>query len=203
MADQVPARSYRKGISRSKILDAFPNEDAAIRWFEAVSWPNGEIACLKCGGTNAYRVKSGSSQPYRCRDCRRYFSLKTNTAFESSNVTLRQWAIGIYLVCMNLESMSSMKLHRELGVTQKTAWFMLHRIREAFDNVSAPDFMAPMKDREKEVGGLDDLVTGVEHKKLKAAHGTIGKTAVAGMRDQTTGKMRAQVVSSDNRETIE
>ncbi len=127
-----PGQSHRKGISLMELANRFPTEDAARKWFEAVAWPDGEMACLKCGSTNAYRVKSGKPQPYRCRDCRSYFSLKTNTALAGSNLTLRQWAFGIYLVVTNLKSVSSMKLHRDLGVTQKTAWFMLHRIRETW-----------------------------------------------------------------------
>ena len=131
----APGRSYREGISLMELADLFPDEDAARDWFESLLWPDGEMCCLKCGSVNAYRVKSGKAQPYRCRDCRGYFSLKTGTALAGSNLTLRQWAWGIYLVVTHLKSISSMKLHRDLKVTQKTAWFMLHRIREAFGDM--------------------------------------------------------------------
>ena len=70
--------------------------------------------------------------PYRCTDCRSYFSVRTGTAIARSNVPLRKWAIAIYLCLTSLKSVSSMKLHRDLGVSRKTAWFMLHRIREAW-----------------------------------------------------------------------
>ena len=69
--------------------------------------------------------------PYWCSDCRSYFSVRTGTALERSKVPLRKWAFAVYIVTTSLKSVSSMKLHRDLGVTQKTAWFMLHRLREA------------------------------------------------------------------------
>ena len=77
--------------------------------------------------------------PYWCSDCRSYFSVRTGTAIARSNVPLRKWAIAVYLCLTSLKSVSSMKLHRDLGVTQKTAWFMLHRIREAWADVAVLD----------------------------------------------------------------
>ena len=91
-------------------------------------------------------MKGGKPMPYRCSDCREYFSLKTNTAFEGSNIRFRKWAIAIYLVCTNLKSVSSMKLHRDLKVTQATAWFMLHRIRQAFEGMPT-SFEGPVESR--------------------------------------------------------
>ena len=69
--------------------------------------------------------------PYWCSDCRSYFSVKTGTVLERSKVPLRKWVIAIYICCTHLKSVSSMKLHRDLGVTQKTAWFMMHRLRRS------------------------------------------------------------------------
>ena len=135
MAGRAPGKSFRKGISLIEVMEMFPNERAAVRWFESIYWPDGQLACLRSGSVKAYRVKGGKPMPYRCSDCREYFSLKTNTAFEGSNIRLRKWAIAIYLVCTNLKSVSSMKLHRDLKVTQATAWFMLHRIRQAFEGM--------------------------------------------------------------------
>ena len=116
-----PGKSHREGITLMGLAERFPDEAAAVKWFESVAWPTGEMCCLKCGSVSVYRVKSGLPQPYRCRDCRKYFSLKTNTALAGSNLPLRKWAWAIYLVVTNLKSVSSMKLHRDLGVTQKTA----------------------------------------------------------------------------------
>ena len=166
---KAPGKSHRKGISLMQLAERFPNEDAAREWFESIAWGDGEIACLKCGSENAYRVKSGKPQPYRCRDCRSYFSLKTNTALAGSNLTLRQWAYGIYLVVTNLKSVSSMKLHRDLGVTQKTAWFMLHRIRETWGWWQRRGVLRPGR------GGRDlRRRTGTEQARIQEAQGGPG-----------------------------
>ena len=135
MAVKAPGKRHRKGISVPEIASMFATEDKAIRWFESWLWPDGEIACMRCGSVDAYRVESGKPMPYRCRDCRKYFSLKTGTAMEDSKLPLRLWGWAIYLEMTSLKGVSSMKLHRDLGVRQATAWFMLHRIRQAFAGV--------------------------------------------------------------------
>lgn len=197
---KAPGKSHRKGISLMQLAERFPNEDAAREWFESIAWGDGEIACLKCGSENAYRVKSGKPMPYRCRDCRSYFSLKTNTALAGSNLTLRQWAYGIYLVVTNLKSVSSMKLHRDLGVTQKTAWFMLHRIRETWGGGNGAAFTGPVEVDETYVGGLER--NKHESKKLKAGRGPVGKTAVVGAKDRKTGQVAARVIETVDGETL-
>ena len=76
--------------------------------------------------------------PYWCGDCRQRFSVRTDTLMESSKTSLHKWAIAIYVIMTNLKSASSMKLHHDLGITQKSAWFILHRIRQAYE-ITAPD----------------------------------------------------------------
>ena len=188
-----PGKSYRKGISLMELADRFPTEEAARTWFESIMWPDGEMACLKCGSTNAYRVRSGKPQPYRCRDCKQYFSLKTNTALAGSNLTLRRWAFGIYLVVTNLKSVSSMKLHRDLKVTQKTAWFMLHRIRETWGGGTSASFDGPVEVDETYIGGLEKNKHAKD--KLKAGRGPVGKTAVVGAKDRETNRVAARVIA--------
>ena len=130
---KAPGRSDREGISFIELFDMFPNEEAATAWFETIRWPTGVNACPRCGAVGQVApVTSGKPMPYRCAACRKYFSVRTGTVMESSRLPLRKWVIALYLCSTNLKGVSSMKLHRDLGVTQKTAWFMLGRIREAW-----------------------------------------------------------------------
>ena len=200
MAAQAPGKSHRKGITMMDMAAMFATEDAAIGWFEALHWPDGKMTCLRCGSADgAYRVKSGKPQPYRCKACKRYFSLKTGTAMESSPLPLRLWAWAIFLEMTSLKGVSSMKLHRDLGVRQATAWFMLHRIREAFADV-AMMFQGPVEVDETYVGGLER--NKHESKKLKAGRGPVGKTAVVGMKDRATNQVVAKVIDQTDRETL-
>ena len=131
MTQAAPGRHYRRGMSIVELIQTFPTEQSARDWFETVRWP-GSIDCPRCGGSDTARVKSGRPQPYRCKPCHRYFSVKTGTVMEASNIPLQKWVVGLYLMSTSLKSVSSMKLHRDLGITQKSAWFMSQRIREGW-----------------------------------------------------------------------
>ena len=124
-----PGKSYRKGISLVDVVKQFDADDKAEEWFVAQRWPAGVI-CPHCESGNIATVASRKPQPFRCRTCRKHFSVKTGTLLHSSNIPLHKWAIAFYLYATNLKGVSSMKLHRDLGITQKSAWYMAHRIRE-------------------------------------------------------------------------
>ena len=131
MAHTAPGKSHREGLALIALFDMFPDEAAATRFLEANVWPTGRC-CGHCGTTNTREVPNAKPMPHWCPDCRSYFSVRTGTALAHSKVPLRKWAIAIYLELTSLKSVSSMKLHRDIGVSQLTAWFMLHRIREAW-----------------------------------------------------------------------
>ena len=187
-----------------ELADRFPTEEAAVRWFEAIMWPDGERCCGHCGGLDTHRVKSGKPMPYRCRDCRKYFSVRAGTVLAHSRLPLRKWAFAVYLVCTNLKSVSSMKLHRDLGVTQKTAWFMLHRIRETWAVDSGVAFEGPVECDEAYFGGLRRLMSNAKRKELAGTgRGPTGKTAVVGMKDRATGQVAARVVDHTDKRTLQ
>src|SRR6266508_344091 len=123
----------------NSILSAahFHNEEAAYRFVEARVWPRGPV-CPHCGGVERNRKMGGASTrigTYKCYDCRKPFTVKVGTIFESSHVPLRLWLQAIFLVAASKKGVSANQLHRTLGVTLKTAWFMGHRIRLAMQQV--------------------------------------------------------------------
>ena len=188
---KAPGKSHREGLSLIELTDMFPTEDAAITWFEDVLWA-GERCCGHCGSMNT-GTASHARMPYWCTDCRSYFSVRTGTAMQSSKIPLRKWAIAIYLCLTSLKSVSSMKLHRDLGVTQKTAWFMLHRIREAWMAPLPGGFAGPVEADETFVGGRAKNMHADKRKQL-TGRGGADKSVVAGVKDRATGRVRASVV---------
>ena len=196
-----PGKSHRKGITVMEIMEMIPDEQTATEWFEAHIWP--EVRCCgHCGSTNTYRVESGKPMHYRCRECREYFSVRTGTVLSNTRIPLRKWAIAIYLEITSLKSVSSMKLHRDIGVTQKTAWFMLHRIREAWKVDHPPQYIGPVEVDETYVGGKRANMSNAKRKIFKG-RGTEGKTAVVGMKDRPTNRVSAKVVRSTDAPTLQ
>lgn len=111
----------------------FHDEDEAISYVEAALWPNGPV-CPNCGGLERIGKMQGKSTRkgvYKCYQCRKPFTVRVGTIFESSHVPLHVWLQAMYLIAGSKKGISSNQLHRILGVTLKTAWFMSHRIREA------------------------------------------------------------------------
>ena len=203
-----PGKAQRKGITFMELLKMFPDNTTAEAWFVEVRWPGG-VTCPHCGSANVKTGAKHHSMPYRCREkgCAKRFSTKTGTVMECSNLGFQIWAIAVFLLATNLKGISSMKLHRDLGVTQKTAWFLAHRIRETWQDPSAwlpgfKPFDGPMEADETYLGGKRK---NMPHKKRKqlSGRGTVGKTAVAGVKDRTTGQVRARVVQNTDSVTLQ
>ena len=196
---KAPGRAHREGMSIIELMNMFPTEQTATEWFESVLWAGGRC-CGKCGSINTREVPKAKPMPYWCTDCRSYFSVRTGTAIARSNVPLRKWAIAIYLCLTSLKSVSSMKLHRDLNVSQKTAWFMLHRIREAWASETRGAFAGPVEADETFVGGKES--NKHEADRFHEGRGAISKTAVAGVKDRATRQVRAQVVPDTTGATL-
>ena len=202
-SSKSPGKAPRQGISLMEIMEMFPDEASAVAWFERAIWINGRC-CGHCGSLNTKPVKSGKPMPYWCPDCRSYFSVRTGTPMAHSNVKLRKWVIAIYLCLTSLKSVSSMKLHRDIGVSQPAAWFMLHRIREAWAVESGGLFAGPVEVDETFVGGKAKNMHETTRAHHRAQSGGIvsNKIAVAGIKDRTTKRVRARVVPNTNGPTL-
>ena len=199
---KAPGKSDREGLTLIQMMDLFPDETVATKWFEDHMWAAGRC-CGKCGAMNTAEVPNAKPMPYWCPDCRSYFSVRTGTALERSKVPLRKWRIAIYLEMTSLKSISSMKLHRDIGVNQRTAWFMLHRIRQAWTGGdSGSQYAGPVEVDETYVGGRRKNMSNAKRATLEG-RGTVGKTAVVGAKDRATNHVSAKVVESTDKATLQ
>ena len=202
MAHKAPGKHYREGLSLAELTRLFPDDAAAGRWFVAQRWPDG-VSCPLCGGTDRVKErKNRKPSPYHCGDCRQYFSVKTGSLMHNSPLGCQTWAIAIYLLTTNLKGVSSMKLHRDLKVTQKTAWFLAHRIRDNFQGQHS-SFAGPVEVDETFVGGKARNMHAHKREQVIKGRGSVGKTAVVGAKDRQTNRVSAAVVENVDQPTLQ
>lgn len=198
MARNAPGKHFRKGLSLVELFREFPDDATAEAWFIGRRWPDGNICCPECGSLNVQTGAKHKTMPFRCREkaCGKRFSVRTGTVMQSSNLGYQVWIIAMYMLTTNLKSVSSMKLHRDLAITQKSAWHLAMRIRKAQQVTSNSQgvgggmaFEGPVEADESYFGGKERNKHG--SKKRRQGRGSVGKSAVVGIKDRDTGKISA------------
>lgn len=194
-----PGKWFRKGISLPQLIRLLPDDPTAEQWFANIRWPDGP-SCPHCGSRNVLSGCAHPSMPYRCRPCDKRFSVRTGSVMADSKLGYQTWALAIYLFSTCLKGISSMKLHRELGICQKSAWHLGHRLREGFANPGGL-FAGPVEVDEIYIGGKER--NKHESRKLHAGRGAVGKQPVAGARDRASGRITARPVAGTAKQPLQ
>jgi transposase-like protein len=189
----------------------FGDPERAFRFAVELRWPDGKVSCPRCGGTKHSFIKN--YRRWFCYPCNRQFTLKVGTIFEDSALGMDKWMAAYWMLCNCKNGVSSWELHRTLGVTQKTAWFMLHRLREAMGESAPAEMGGPGSEVESDetyIGPNPYKMHRSRKLKLQQIRGQqrrgdvyAGKTAVAGVLDREARKVRACVVPNVRRDTIQ
>lgn len=182
----------RSDMSLYEFFRKFPDEEAARRFFAEEQWGKDEKNrfCPHCGSVRT--VTTTHHLPYRCKDCRKRFSIRTGTVLAESNLSFHKWLMAMYLLNTNRKGISSCRLAEYLGVTQGTAWFVAHRIRKAFEDQQDATFDSDIEIDEAYMGGRVRNMHRSKRPRISSA-GPQDMTPVVGIRERSTGKIKAKI----------
>jgi transposase-like protein len=195
--------TMKRPVTLQQAIIYFSDADRAFRYAVELRWPEARIDCPRCGSEKHSFVST--RKIWFCKGCKKQFTVKVGTIFEDSPIGLDKWMTAVWMICGAKNGVSSYEIHRALGVTQKTAWFMLHRIREAMKSGSVVKMggNGPIEVDETYLG--PDPYKMHADKKL-ARYRDVGgrpKVSVMGMLDRESRQVRAKVVPNVKRETLQ
>ena len=178
-------------ISILELFDLFGSDHEAEEWFINARWPNG-LRCAFCNGERVGERGNHPTQRFHCSDCRKFFSVKSNSVLHSSKLGYQKLAVAYYLFVMKPKGMSSIQLSKELGVNQRTAWHLGHRIRKALENDPESLFIGPVEVDETFIGGRARNQTYERKRRLR-------KIPIIGLRDRATNLVKAEPIPAASR----
>lgn len=181
-------------LSLYEFNQQFPNEQSAVAFFENRRWGVAPY-CPHCGSLSVSPIVGGKPMPHRCKDCRKHFSVRTGTVLAESKIPLHKWLLAIYMLHTARKGVSSVQMAKEIGVTQKTAWFLDHRIRKAMEHRGGL-FSGEIEVDESYIGGKER--NKHSSKRQRAGRGTAGKQAVFGLQERA-GEVRAFPIDGTDR----
>jgi transposase-like protein len=193
----MKAKKKEAGAFPETLHDAikyFADEDRALDFMKSIRWPDGAVKCPRCGSKDVSYLSTRRIWKCKAAHEKQQFSVKVGTVLEDSPIGLDKWLSAFWLIANAKNGISSYELHRSIGVTQKTAWFMLHRIRLAMHNESTGKFSGRVEADETFIGGRGRNMHA--DKKARVKPGSVGKVAVMGLLERNSPERASRVKSA-------
>lgn len=205
-ANNVADKNFPKTLQEAIIY--FANPDNALKFMIEIRWPNG-ITCPRCGSENHTFISTRRTWQCKNKECKKMFTVKLGTVMEDSPIGLDKWLCAMWMICNDKNGISSYEIHRAIGITQKSAWFLLHRIRLAMQNGNFEKMSGTIETDETFVGGKAKNMHKERRENLIKGRGAVGKAIVMGVLergDKEAGKpsqIKAMVVKDRSTETLQ